>query len=176
MSEADESAAPNPTLRPATRADKAALQRFRCWTDGEPSFIRSVQTTIRVGGWKATAAQRAVVIEFTGRIVASARHAHEVSVDGLGVRWVEWIALSVDWHGQTLPDGRRVSDVVWQLVLADCTVSAAAHHEVVIACRIHRDNIRSQRVSERIGWVRSSSHVTPDPADYETWFRAVPTT
>ena len=171
MSEPEErGAAPDPTLRPANRTDKAALQRFQCWNGGEPSFIRSVQTTIRVSGWKASAAQRAVVIELDGRLVASARHAHEVSADGLSVRGVDWIALSVEWHGRTLRDGRRISDAVWQLVLASvkCWRRRIRKLSSLVA-----SNIRSQRVSERSGWVRSPDHVTQDPADYETWITAV---
>ena len=158
-------------LRPAGRADRAALERFTCWRGGEPSFIRDVQSSIRTGGWKATVEQRALVVEHGGAIIASARHRHE-SVDGRGVRWIEWVAICCEWQAQSI-DGRRASDAVSEFVLADARTAAGWWGDELIACRIHVDNVRSQRVSQRNGWVRASPHLSDDTRTHEAWAIAV---
>lgn len=159
-------------LRLAVKADRPSLQRFACWADGDPDFVRHVQSTIRTSGWKATASQRAVVFVLDGVIVGTARHHHATDGDDRGFRWVEWLALDISWHGQVTGTEERMSDVVSRMLLDDCRLVAALSGELVIGCRIHRDNVRSRRVSQRCGWIEAAG-LTPDPADHVTWIAPI---
>lgn len=161
-------ALPALSWRLACAADEAPLRRFRCssglpWEDEVERHIRHHAVyfaTVR----GSHLCHRMWVIEAAGRIVATGAHeeATDLLVGGRPASFLPFIAVASGWTGGRPPDGIRVADVLLRVLLDDLCTSAPPRAPWVFA-HVHRENARSLRLFQRLGFTVVSEIAAPSP-------------
>jgi len=143
------------TWRPATKADRASLERFQCTPESGPVFEREVQTWIRRDAIPDTnrsgkSDQRLLLVHDGDDLVAVGCHARWQDIDGKPSRL--WIvgAVALSSQGERLSNGRRASDALVEILLNDVVERDDPPPEWLVA-KVHKDNTRSLRLCDRIG-------------------------
>jgi hypothetical protein len=136
------------------------LERFTCASRGAPDFEQLVQRYFRVqaiarmGSPAARQADHRLLLLMDDTTVLAAG-CHQRSNEPHRRNFV-FAAVATQWQGQRLPDGRRTSDALWEVVANDMLERDGAD-ELVVVAKVHQDNLRSLNYCARIGLTSRST-------------------
>lgn len=149
--------------RPAVKADRVMLERFACAGRGAPDFEQLVQRYFRVqaiaqmgspAGLRAD--HRLLLLMDDTTLLAAGCHQRGNEANR---RNFVFAAVATRWQGQQLPDGRRTSDALWEVVANDMFERDGAD-ELVVVAKVQQDNLRSLSYCARIGLTARSTDRT----------------
>jgi hypothetical protein len=151
------------SVRPVEERDGPSLAAFACSTgahyeDEVEQFIRTSALTCGLVGRPRSGYRLLVVLE-RERLIAVGGYRPEmllVEVEreeetkyifrGDPATRLHVLALSLEQQGRRLPDGRRMSDLVMQTLMAD---ALGKREEMVLTAVVARDNLRSLALCTR---------------------------